>query len=205
MNPNNSSILSAPAGDTGPSGGGTQSGGTLADTKQKIAQTARDTASKVKTAASDTVAKAKGEAQRVVTEKKETAANRIGGYSSAIHDTARSIEEKDPNIAWFTHQAADKLQSVADYMRNSDLACVRGDCEGIARRNPALFFGGMFFAGLLVGNMLKASRRTYDENNGDGQLDYSGQAGMDTEWSENRDNALTPADLSAAERNAAGI
>jgi hypothetical protein len=202
MNPQNS-IRSAPAEDTGP-GSGAQSGGVLTDTKQKIAQTARDTAAKVKAATSDTVAKAKSEAARVATEKKETAANRIGGYSEAIRDTARSIEEKgDPNIAWFTQQAADKLQGVADYMRNSDFACLRGDCEGIARRHPAVFFGGMFFAGLLLGNMMKASRRRYDESQG--EFDYDRTA--DTEWSEGRDDGLSSSSpsLSDAERGAAGI
>jgi hypothetical protein len=201
MNSQNS-IRSAPAEDMG-SGGGAQNSGVLTDTRQKIAQTARDTAAKVKSAASDTVTKARSEASRVATEKKETAANRIGGYSEAIRDTARSIEEKgDPNIAWFTNQAADKLQGVADYMRNSDFACLRGDCEGIARRHPAVFFGGMFFAGLLLGNMMKASRRKYDE--GQGELNYDGSAG--TEWSEGREDGFSSAStLSEAERNAAGI
>ena len=200
MNAHNS-ILSAPADDTGP-GGGTQSSGALADTKQKIAQTARNTASKVKSAASETVAKAKGEAERFATEKKETAANRIGGYSSAIHETARAIEEKDPNIAWFTHQAADKLQSVADYMRNSDFACLRGDCEGIARRHPAVFFGGMFFAGLLLGNMMKASRRKYDEDHLSMDYGRDGPMGLN----EGQEDGLSPTpEFTAAERNAAGI
>lgn len=201
MNPQNS-IRSAPAEDTGP-GGGAQNSGVLTDTKQKITQAARDTAAKVKSATSGTVAKAKNEAARVVTEKKETAANRIGGYSEAIRDTARSIEEKgDPNIAWFTNQAADKLQGVADYLRQSDFACVRGDCEGIARRHPAVFFGGMFFAGLLLGNMMKASRRKYDEDQGG----FNDDGASGTEWSGSRDENFTSApSLSDAERNAAGI
>ena len=202
MNPQNS-IRSAPAEDMGP-GGGTQTGGVVTETKQKIAQTARDTAAKVKSAASDTVAKARNEAARVATEKKETAANRIGGYSEAIRDTARSIEEKgDPNIAWFTNQAADKLQGVADYLRNSDFACVRGDCEGIARRHPAVFFGGMFFAGLLLGNMMKASQRKLQDSQG--EFDYNdGTSGA--QWAEgSTDGLVSSPTLTDAERGAAGI
>jgi hypothetical protein len=199
MNPQNTPTPSMPAGDLGTGGGGTQSGGAIADTKQKIAQTARETASKVKAAASDTVAKARGEAERIASDKKESAAERIGSYSSAIHESARSIEQKDPNIAWFTHRAADKLQGVADYMRNSDFGCLRGDCEGIARRHPAAFFGGMFFAGLLLGNMVKASRRGTSS-----ELGYGGQSEMD--WSDGRSDGLeTQPDLTAAERGAAGI
>ena len=200
MNPHHS-ILSAPAGDSGPGGGGAQNGGALAETRQKFTQTA----SKVKSAAADTVAKAKGEAQRIANEKKETAASRLGGYSAAIHDTARSIEEKDPNIAWFTHQAADKLQSVADYVRNNDFACFRGDCEGIARRNPALFFGGMFFAGLLVGNMLKASRRRYDERHRDFGYDRESELELVGGGTDQMGDLPATPVMTQAERNAAGI
>jgi hypothetical protein len=60
----------------------------------------------------------------------------------------------------------------------------------------------MFFAGLLVGNMMKASRRKYDEDQRG--LDYDRMA--DAEWAEGREDGLNPTpELSAAERNAAGI
>lgn len=157
MNPQNSPNPSAPVGGTGPGGGAPPSGGTLTDTKHKVADAARDAASKVKTAATETAAKAKQQAQRIVSDKKETAANRIDDYSSAIHESARSLEEKDPNIAWFTHRAADKLQNVADCLRNSDWNAVRGGCESFARQHPMAFFGGLFFAGLVLGNIIKAS------------------------------------------------
>ena len=187
MNPQNSSSSSA---------GTSAAEGTLAETKTKIAQTAREAVSKVKTTATSTAARAKEEAQRIATEKKETAANRIGSYSSAIHDTARSLEEKDPNIAWFTHRAADRLQSVADYMRNRDFSSLRYDAENMARRHPAAFFGGMFLAGLILGNVVKASRRKLDERGDDEtNADYGSTWSRDTQ----------APDLTEAERAAAGI
>ena len=189
MNPQNSPSPST--------AGATDTGDTLAETKTKIAQTARDAVTKVKSTATSTAARAKEEAQRIATEKKETAANRIGSYSSAIHDTARSLEEKDPNIAWFTHRAADKLQGVADYMRNRDLSSLRSDAENMARRHPAAFFGGMFLAGLIAGNLVKASRRKLDER---GNSDANAEDG--TDWSQ-RD--MEAPELTEAERAAAGI
>lgn len=170
-------IPSAPADED--SFGGGESGGALAQTKHKISQAARDTAAKVKSATSDTAARARDQAEQIATEKKDAAASRIGEYGEAIHESARSLEEKDPNIAWFTHRAADKLQHVAEYMRNSDWACLRGDCEGIARRHPAAFFGGMFLAGLVIGNVIKASQRRGRDSADEGQRDLD--AGED--WS----------------------
>ena len=202
MNPQNAPTPSAQAGEMNMGGGVTESSGTLTETKQKITQTAREAASKAKGAVSSTAAKAREEAERLAAEKKETAANRIGSYSSAIHDTARSLEDKDPNIAWFTHQAADRLQGIADYMRNHDFTALRLDAENMARRHPAVFFGGMFLAGLVVGNILKASRRKMDEN-----YDYSGETDYQSDWSRRpmgEGDTYRP-DLTDAERSAAGI
>src|SRR5688500_14160170 len=149
--PNPSSTSAASLGDS--------STDVTSGTKNKIAQTARETAAKGKSTANNTALRAKEKTKRLTAKKKEIHATRIGSYSSAIHDTARSLEEKDPNIAWFTHQAADRLQGIADYMRNRDFSALRQDAENMARRHPATFFGGMFLAGLIVGNIVKASRR----------------------------------------------
>lgn len=199
MNPQNSSTPSSLAGTTAGPGQGSESSHALADTKNQIATTAREAAAKVKEVATNTAAKAKDQAAHYASEKKEEAAGRLGGYSSAIHDSARSLEEKDPNIAWFTHRAADKLQGVADYMRGRDLGGLRTDAEGIARRHPAAFFGGMFLAGLILGNVVKASRRKLDA-----APDHDDLRGDDHD-------ANAPADFdsqrefSAAERDVAGI
>lgn len=129
----------------------------LAGAKQRIKESARETVEQVKHAATSTASRAKEEAGRMASEKKRTAAEKIGGYSNAIHDSAKSLEEKDPNIAWFTHRAADRLQGVADYVRERDFVDLRRDAEDVARRHPLAFFGGLFVAGLVVGNLLKAT------------------------------------------------
>jgi hypothetical protein len=206
MNPQNSPTSSTPAGGIGVGGSSSNAtSGALQDTKNKIKDTAREAASKVKAAASDTATRAKDEAGRIVSEKRDEAANRIGNYSSAIHESARSLEQEDPNIAWFTHRAADKIQGVADYMRSRDFSGLRSDVEGMARRHPAAFFGGMFLAGLILGNVVKASRRKADSTGDDDE-----STGYDSGWAQSSDSMALgqseqPADLSATERSAAGI
>ena len=199
MNPQNSPNPSGATGEAGTRGSVAETSGTLSDTKNRIAETARETASKVKGAASSTALRAKEEAQRFAAEKKETTANRITSYSSAIHDTARSLEEQDPNIAWFTHRTADRLQSVADYVRNRDFTALRQDAEDMARRHPAVFFGGMFLAGLVVGNFVKASRKNTEDQ------DYMRGGDYEKDWSESGQQTGMQSELSEAERSAAGI
>ena len=205
MNPQNLSNQSASTAGSDPGGGATDISGALTDTKNKLTQTARDAASKVKGAAGNTTVRAKEEAARFAAEKKEATASRIGSYSSAMHDTAQSLEEKDPNIAWFTHRAADRLQHVAEYMRNRDFAALRQDAENMARRHPGAFYGGMFLAGLVVGNLVKASQRKIGENESMSGMDY------DSDWSRRQSQGQSEMDpmgqseLSDAERAAAGI
>lgn len=200
MKQNISNLVCAPAkdGDVGAGSGGVA--GTLSQAKQTVAQTARDTAAKIKTTASDTAARAKEEAQRLVQEKKETAANRVGGYSSALHESAKTFEEQDPNIAWFAHQAADRLQSVADYVRNRDFAALRQDAEGLARRHPAAFFGGLFVAGLVLGSVLTASRR----NTEDDSFATNDDLGAD-EWAEGGTQGTVQTNTDFPGASAAGI
>jgi gas vesicle protein len=167
MNSHHTLVPFAAADESTAGGGGAETRGALAETKDKLTQTARTAASQVKSAAADTVGHVKDRAADMAGEKKETAATRLSDYGSALHESARSLEEKDPNIAWFTHRAADRLQNAANYVRSRDFAGLRDDAERIARRHPAIFFGGMFLGGLLVGNLVKASRRKLDAADSD--------------------------------------
>jgi hypothetical protein len=203
MKASNKSAPAGSAGSSNPGEGDTgNASGNLAQARQTIVETAKETAADLKSAATDTATKAKASVEKMAQEKKENAARRIGGYGSAIHESAKSLEEKDPNIAFFTHRAADKLESVADYIRGRDFGSLKVDAEDLVRRHPAAFFGGMFVAGLVLGNVLKASQRASgsrryesddsdagrgDDNDAMGEETYregesipSGQAGLET-------------------------
>jgi hypothetical protein len=128
------------------------------DSRSTIASTAKQATAKVGSAASEAASRVRETAEKLATEKKETVADRVGSYSSAIHESARSLEEQDPNIAWLTHRAAERLESVANYVRDRDFAGLREDAASLARRHPAAFFGGMCIAGLVLGSVIRAAR-----------------------------------------------
>jgi hypothetical protein len=176
MNPNHlTSPPSAPAEDFGYGSGDTGSSGKVAEAREKISRTTHGAAEHLKATATEAAARAKHQAEHYVAEQRETAAGRIRGYSSALHESARSFEEQDPNIAHFAHMAADRVQQVADYVRNCDLHDLRQDAEEAARRHPALFFGGLFAVGVVLGNMATASRRRQSS-------DASFEAGPQDDW-----------------------
>ncbi len=155
-------IVPLSPGDAGPGSGANSTRGGLAQAKETVTTAARDTAARIKVAAGETAGRAKEKAQQLASDAKQNTADRIGGYSSAIHESAKSFEEQDPNIAWATHGAANRLQQLADYIRNRDFDDLKADAETVARRHPVAFFGGMLIAGLVVGNLLKARRPAED-------------------------------------------
>ncbi len=124
-------------------------------------------AARMKRAAGRTVEEVRESAGRMADTGKGAAADKMDSYSDHLRQTARSAEEEDPNIAQLAHSAADRLQQAAEYVRGADLSQLRRDATDIAHRHPALFMGGMFAAGLLLGNLAKASMQTLHEDSTD--------------------------------------
>ena len=136
----------------------------------KIASTAKEATAKFTAAAGNAAGRLKEDAEKLVSDKKSTVADRVGSYSTAIHETARSLEEQDPNIAWLTHRAAERLEGVANYVRTRDFAGLRDDAANLARRHPAAFFGGMCVAGLVLGSVIRAARSSVTESSYDSSV-----------------------------------
>ncbi len=155
-------------------GGGGSGAFAQAAAPESTGTPARETASRPKSA--PPTDRTKSSTGRFATEAKQTTADRISSYGSAMHNTAQSMEHEDPNIAWVTHQVADRVQGVADYLRTRDLSEVRSDAENFARRHPVAFFGGLFLAGLVAGSLLKAKPEQDQPRTGD-RGGFGGNAG----------------------------
>lgn len=128
------------------------------DTAARVKETARETKETVKAKVSEVAGQARERGEAYLEEGKERAAGRIEGYGESLRETASRFErENDPNIAHYTSMMADKLESAASYIRERDFRDLRRDAEDLARRHPAVFFGGMFIAGLAAARFFKAS------------------------------------------------
>jgi hypothetical protein len=162
--------------------------GSTSSAGEGVRATVRQTAEKARRATGKVVDQAKEKAGQVAQDRQQATAGKIGGYSDRLRESARSMEEEDPNIAHFAAKAADRLQEVADYVRDADFARLRADATDLARRHPVLFMGGMLAAGLVLGNLAKASVQglheesddtdTQDEDTGNGRY-FAEEAPMD--------------------------
>jgi hypothetical protein len=147
---------------------------------KSVMETVRQTAADLKNATTATATQAVDGLKQTATDKKNQTADRVQAYGSAIHDSAKSLERDDPNIAWFTHQAADRLQGVANYVRQRDFQGLREDVEDLARRHPLPFFGGLCLVGLVLGNIVKASGKSLSATSSDEYApDFGGQPDED--------------------------
>lgn len=159
-NPSASSTTSTPESLSAPS----SFEGKPSDTSRFPSGSVGGMAGDAKRAAGNAITQAKERASNMAQEQKQSAAERIGRYGTALRDSARSVEGEDPNVAYFANRAAERIERVADYVRSTDLTGLRRDAEDIARRHPALFMGGLFVAGLVLGGLVKTSAKALRES-----------------------------------------
>jgi hypothetical protein len=87
--------------------------------------------------------------------------NGRSGAARGIHGTAESIRSASeylpggPSVRQFAGQAADTLDSTADYVRDTDATEMLEDLKEQARSNPLPFVVGALAVGFLVGRMMR--------------------------------------------------
>lgn len=131
----------------------------------------KEAAHEAKRAAGGAINQAKDKASHMVRDQQQSAADHIGRYGTALRDSAESVKDTDPNVAYFANRAAERIERIAEYVRETDVAGLRRDAEDIARRNPALFMGGMFFAGLILGGVVKTATHALREGSSSSGFD----------------------------------
>lgn len=148
-----------------------QSESNIKDKVNNAVQGGSDTVKEVygqaKEKAGQTVSQVYGQATEKASEKINEQKSSFAQGLSSLADNLRQMDEnlrqsdKETPIAGVTAKygdtLADQVQRVADYLESKDARAMVSDVEGFARRNPAVFIGGAFAAGLLLARFLKSS------------------------------------------------
>jgi hypothetical protein len=145
---------------------GTTASGTRPDPQQ---ETNGSTTEQAKQKAQETAQKAAGQAQsrlrQQVDQRSTQAGEQVGTTASDVRSVAQQLREQGKDKpAQLAEQAADRVERLGDYLKNSDGDRILSDVEGFGRRQPwAVMFGGLA-AGFLASRFLKASStRRYEE------------------------------------------
>jgi hypothetical protein len=166
----------------------------------KIAAKSQEAAEQWKDAVVDQANEVRDKAQSV----KDHTSERIRGVATQLQTMSHTLRDDDAFIADLAERASRGVESVAQYVSGASAQTLVRDTEQLARRQPALFFGGAFLVGVAAGRFLKSSAPSSAYRS-------SGSAGDDTRALATRQDRSSgffrseqdPAERNAAERNAA--
>jgi hypothetical protein len=107
---------------------------------------------------------------------KDRATEGLNTVAEAVRKTTDTLRsEKHDTAARFVEQTADQLQRLSTELRQKNITQLVDEAARLARRQPAIFVGLSFAAGLLAARFLKSSQeRAIHERSGSARLDSAG-------------------------------
>ena len=87
----------------------------------------------------------------------QRSAGQLGDIANALRHSSQDLDGRP--AAKVVNKAADQIDRVAEYVRTADVDEMRRSIESFARREPLLFLGGAFAAGMIGARFLKSSAR----------------------------------------------
>lgn len=133
--------------------GGTQGGAEAGHS------TTREMTDKAKETAGQVVEQAGQQVSSRIAVQKDRAAQGLGTMAHALRQTGDQLRDQDQiGMTDYINRAASQVERLGDYLRQKEVRELVDDVERYARRQPALFLGGAFLAGLLAARFLKSSR-----------------------------------------------
>lgn len=132
-----------------------------------------ETADVVKEQAKRTVSQVSEQAKSNVSTRMGDVASELGSVAEAVRQTSEDLGDQ-PGIARYGNRIADQIEGVSNYLSDRGVEEVLMDAENLARRQPALFLGGAFMLGLVVGRFLRSSSQNMNYQDGGfrGYQDY---------------------------------
>jgi hypothetical protein len=100
---------------------------------------------------------AREKAQTLFDTNKEAAITNATAFAGMLRSASKELNGQHEGLARFGLRAAEKIEGVCHGLEGRDLNATWQSVETYARREPALFYGGAFAAGMVVARFLKAS------------------------------------------------
>ncbi|HEY4563511.1 MAG TPA: hypothetical protein VIJ36_11055 [Thermoanaerobaculia bacterium] len=142
------------------------------DLAQDVKEQAKSLAGDAKEQAKDVANQARDHVQTLVGQQKDQAADRLRALAGALREAGRKLNEGQQagDFGQYADRAAQQVERLSTYLRDSELRDFVRDTETFARRRPEVFLGGTLIAGLMLARFLKAS----SPEPGRGHLGYDG-------------------------------
>ncbi|NLP02744.1 MAG: hypothetical protein GX089_09640 [Fibrobacter sp.] len=96
---------------------------------------------------------------RLASSGKDAAVQELSRIGTAIHKAAEKLYEQDDYFAGWADKAAERLDSLTNYLKEKKSDDIMHDLQDFSRRNPYVTVGVMFAAGLALSRVLKSGQR----------------------------------------------
>ena len=127
--------------------------------------------------AKETMHEAEKEAKSRLDEGKKAAAHQVSAIAQAVRVSGDELREQEqPEMARYASMAADRIDRMANTLREKDTDQLMGEVEAFARRKPEVFLGTAFAAGVFVARFLKSSGQHSRERQWGESYNYSQSA-----------------------------
>jgi ElaB/YqjD/DUF883 family membrane-anchored ribosome-binding protein len=138
----------------------------LSSAKDSTVETVKDTANDVLDKAKDSAGKVYGlateKAASTIEEQKTNLAGGLSGVADSIRQVGKNLRDGDEQnaitdlTAKYGETIAGQIEKVSGYFDKKELKDIVRDVEHFARKQPAIFIGAAFAAGLLAARFLKS-------------------------------------------------
>jgi len=112
-------------------------------------------------AATAAAEKAKGVAVSQLSSQKGRAADAVSNMADTLRQAGQAVAQSQPSVPvhQYVNRAADQLEQLGSFLNENEVEDILGEVEGFARRQPMVFLGAAFAAGLVASRFLKSSSR----------------------------------------------
>lgn len=136
-------------------------GETVVDKAQDVATKAKDivieTTSVAKDQAMRAAAQVGEQAKTTVDSRMSDVAQELGSVADAVRQTSYEIGGESETVAQYGERIAEQLDGISSYLNEKGVEDVLTDLQDFARRQPAVFLGGAFILGMVVGRFIRSS------------------------------------------------
>lgn len=130
----------------------------------EVGASSRSTGDVLRAGGEQAFAEAKTKMREAADDQRRRAADAVGGVAGALHRVASDVKAENETMGRYTNMAAERLDGMAHYLRDTDWNDVVQGAEDFARRQPYWFVGGAMAAGFVLARFVKnsgeASRRS---------------------------------------------
>ena len=101
-----------------------------------------------------------------ISQQKDRASDGLTSLARAVRQSTQSLRDNQQGtVAQYVERAADRIEQFSTTLRERNLKDLARDTERFARRQPAVFIGAAFAAGVLAARFLKSSSEGDDYGN----------------------------------------